>query len=360
MTSRNTKYRLGIVGCGTISAVHAEAIRCNDRAQLVSACSRTKENLGTFCNRFEIEGFTDYDEFLASNIDIVVLCTPNGTHLDYGLKAADAGKHVIVEKPIEITVDRGKKLIEYCKEKQVQLAVIYQNRFMEPVRKLKAILDTDIIGQLVMVRASVKWFRDQAYYQNAPWRGSLKLDGGGALINQSIHTVDLMLWLAGPVHSVQSYKATLTHDGIEGEDNFVAAMQFKNGALGVFEASTSIVPSQNRIIELHGTKGTVTLNGDNLEISADGYNPDHDASETQSNAVASGGSSGPMDGFSNSNHAEQYKQIFAQLDLGQQPPVSGEESMNALAFIQAAYQSAEQKAGVEPDHLYPFISSIKI
>jgi len=351
MIAETPKYRLGIVGCGTISSVHARAIRSNDRAVLVSACSRSADKLSAFCDEFGLIGYSDYKEFLSSDVDIVVLCTPNGTHLDYGLLAADAGKHLIIEKPLEITVERGRQLAEHCKLRGVQLAVIYQNRFIDNVIRMKQAVEQDEIGRLVMVRASVKWFRDQEYYQNAPWRGSFKLDGGGALINQSIHTVDLMLWLAGPVNSVQAFKGTLTHEGMEGEDNLVASMQFKNGALGVLEASTSIVPPQNRIIELHGTKGSAILDGDVLHLS-NNHAGATTGSTTERATAPSGGSSSPLAGFSNSHHAEQYRQIFEQMDAGQQPPVSGEESLNSLAFVQAAYLSAEQGKPVQPDSLF--------
>jgi UDP-N-acetyl-2-amino-2-deoxyglucuronate dehydrogenase len=357
MAADTPKYRIGIVGCGTISAVHAQAIRSNDRAVLVAAYSRSSEKLIAFCEQFDLVGYTDYSEFLSSDLDIVVLCTPNGTHLDYGMLAADAGRHLIIEKPLEVSVERGKQLVERCASRGVRLAVIYQNRFIDSVRRMKQALDSGEIGRLVMVRASVKWFRDQEYYHNAPWRGTFKLDGGGVLINQSIHTVDLMLWLAGPVSSVQAFKGTLTHESMEGEDNLVASFQFKNGALGVLEASTSIVPSQNRVIEIHGTTGTAILDGDNFRILRSGDSVySVEANEAQSSRV-SGGSSSPLAGFSNSHHAEQYRQIFEHLDADLQPPVSGEESMNSLAFVQAAYLSASLKAPLSPDSLNPYISA---
>ena len=357
MEKKTRKFRLGIVGCGTISRVHADAISRNERAELVSACSRSDDKRNAFCDEFGISGYSDYTEFLANeDIDIVVLCTPNGTHLDYGIQAADAGKHLIIEKPLEITVERGKQLVDHCKSRGVQLAVIYQNRFIDDVRKMKQAIKDGAIGRLVMVRASIKWFRDQDYYKSAPWRGTFKLDGGGALINQSIHTVDLMLWLAGPVASVQAYKGTLTHDGMEGEDNLVASLQFRSGALGVLEASTSIVPSQSRMIELHGTAGTAVLDGDIFAILGNEDTSDSDAVSETEKKPASTGSSSPLAGFSNSHHAEQYRQILEHLDAGSQPPVSGEESLNSLAFVQAAYMSAEQKTAVSPDKLFPFKS----
>ncbi len=359
MKQTNGPYRLGIVGCGNISRVHANAIRANEKTDLVSAFSRSDDRRTAFCNEFGISGYTDYGVFLRSDdLDAVVLCTPNGTHLDFGLEAAAAGKHLIIEKPLEVTVERGKKLVQACRSQGVHLAVIYQNRFIANVLKMKKAVDDGVIGRPVMVRVAVKWYRDQEYYRSAPWRGSFKLDGGGALINQSIHTVDLMLWIAGPVASVQAHKATLTHEGIEGEDNLVASLKFKNGALGVLEASTSIVPSQDRMIEINGTSGTAILDGDSLRILS-GSNDN--STDTSNMADVSGagkqggaGSSSPLQGLTFDHHAAQYREIFDRIDEGLSAPVSGEESLNSLAFVQAAYLSADKQTAVSPDDLFPF------
>ena len=347
------KFRVGIVGCGTISRIHAEVIRSIDRMELVSACSRSDQKRNTFCSEFGINGYADYDSFLdKDNLDVVVLCTPNGTHLDYGLKAASAGKHLIVEKPLEITVERGKKLIEQCKRSGVSLAVIFQSRFIQDVRKLKQAVDDGAIGQLVMARASIKWFRDQAYYKDAPWRGTLALDGGGALINQAIHTVDLLLWLTGPVARIQAFKGTLTHEGIEGEDNIVASIHFKNGALGVLEASTSIIPAQNRIIELHGTKGTATLDADHFTLSGPDVSADAMTDEDNVEKKAgSAGASSPLAGFTIAHHLAQYHEIINHIDAQTDPPVTGIESLQSLALVQSAYRSAETGVPVSPDDL---------
>lgn len=353
MMGNKQKLRVGIVGCGTISKIHAEVIRSIDRMELVSACSRSDQKRNSFCNEFGINGYADYDSFLEKDdLDVVVLCTPNGTHLDYGLKAASAGKHLIVEKPLEITVERGKKLIEQCKRNGVGLAVIFQSRFIEDVRKLKQVVDDGAIGQLVMARASIKWFRDQAYYKDAPWRGTLSLDGGGALINQAIHTVDLLLWLTGPVARIQAFKGTLTHEGIEGEDNIVASILFKNGALGVLEASTSVIPAQNRIIELHGTKGTAILDADHFTLSGPDVSTDTQTVEDNvEKKTGSAGASSPLAGFTIAHHLAQYHEIIKHIDAQTDPPVTGNESLQSLALVQSAYRSAETGVPVSPDDL---------
>jgi predicted dehydrogenase len=341
-THSKTPIGIGIVGCGTISEVHAQVISQLSDAKLISAYSRTPLRLEAFTNRFDIKGYADYNFFLADKkLDAVVICTPNGTHLDYGIQAANAGKHLIVEKPLEITTKRAQELINHCHRNDVQLAVIYQNRFHEAAVSMKYAIDTGQIGKIVMARASIKWYRDDAYYKKAPWRGTLELDGGGALINQGIHTVDLLCWMAGPVSSIQAYKATLTHEGITGEDTLSAALLFKNGALGVLEASTSIVPAQNRVIEVNGTKGTVLLDGEEFRLYDSSGQLHTKSTSVKKKQHISAGSAGAMAGFSNGLHLAQYQSILEHFEKGTDPVVSGKDSLLSLAVVEAAYYSAK-------------------
>ncbi len=339
--SQKDEYKLGLVGCGTISGTHAEAIANSELGTLIAAHSRTKANLDAFCEQYDVRGYSDYDQFLESDIDIVVICTPTGTHLDFGLKAAEAGKHLIIEKPIEVTLERGQRLIRASEENDVKLAVIFQNRFIDEVQKMKAVLDEGQIGKPVMVDASVKWFRDQEYYDSAGWRGTLSLDGGGALINQAVHTVDLMLWLCGDVESVKAYTGTLTHERMEGEDNAVSAIRFESGALGVFKASTSIVPAQSRKIEVHCEQGTAVLDGDTFSVSGESSGDNRQAEKAKSTGAAN-----PMEGMTGSNHQKQYEQILTAFYEDREPVVSGNDSLKSLAFVRAVYESAEQQQAV--------------
>lgn len=327
---------IGIIGCGNISDTHAEAIINSEKGSLTAAHSRTAAKLDAFCDKHGIEGSTSYEDFLVTpNLDAVSICTPSGTHLDYGKKAAEAGKHVIVEKPIEVTVKRGKELIESCKENGVQLAVIYQNRFSDEALKMKKMLDDGKIGPPVLASASVRWFRTQEYYSNSSWRGTLALDGGGAVINQSIHTIDLLYWFAGEVESVAALKGAFTHD-IEAEDTAVASLKFKNGAIGVFEGSTSVVPAQKRRIEINGSKGTALLEGDSFSKLMKG----HDQKDGDTGEAA--GADSPLAGMTAINHQRQFDQILDALAGGGQPVVSGEESLQSLAIVEAIYTSAEK------------------
>ena len=341
------KIGLGIVGCGNISDMHAQAIINSDRGKLLSAHSRTKAKLDAFCDTYDISGSTSYDEFLENpELDAVSICTPSGTHLDYGILAAEAGKHVIVEKPIEVTVERGRALINSCKENGVQLAVIYQNRFIDDVQKMKQAIDAGEIGMPILASASVRWFRSQEYYSDSNWRGTFELDGGGVVINQSIHTIDLLQWFIGDVESVSGQTGTFTHNGIEAEDTAVACLRFKNGAIGVFEGSTSIVPAQKRRIEVNGAKGTALLEGDRFKKTPAEYQP----GESDDSGEAAGAAS-PLGGMDMLNHQRQFEQIFEAFSNKGVPVVSGEESLKSLAIVEALYTAAEEKREVFIDEI---------
>lgn len=344
MTTESTTFGIGIVGCGTISGTHAEAVAQAERGRLVAGHSRNKSRVDEFCSRYGGTGYTDYEEFLSHpGLDIVVICTPSGTHLDYGSRAARAGKHLIVEKPIEVSLKRGRKLIKSCRQNNTKLAVIYQNRFIDDVIKMKQVIDGGELGRIFMVDASVKWYRDQEYYDSGGWRGTLDLDGGGAVINQAIHTIDLMVWFCGLPESLQGFKGTLTHAGIEGEDNAVATLQFKNGAIGTFRASTSVVPPEDRKIEVHGTDGTAVLDGDIFRLK----NGEGDsAGENESSGA---GASSPMAGMTANHHGRQYEQILDAFAGNGEPVVSGEESLRSLAVVEALYASAEKQKVIQMD-----------
>jgi len=281
-----------------------------------------------------------------TNIDSVSICTPNGNHLDYGQKAAEAGKHVMVEKPIEVTLARGKQLIEACRQYGVALAIIYQNRFIPEVRRMKKLIDDNQFGKIFMGDAYIKWYRTQEYYDSGAWRGTLALDGGGVLINQAIHTIDLLQWFMVNVDSIFGNVATLTHQRLEGEDNANAVLQFKSGAMGVIEASTSIRPAQARRIEIHGEKGSVVLDGDELKIWREDQTegkPRQDASSQKESM----GASSPLGGFSIEPHKNQFAAIADAVFSNKTPPVSGPESLKSLAIVLAIYESAKRHAPID-------------
>ena len=345
------KLRIGIVGCGTISDIHAQAIQQSKNAELISVFSRSEKNACRVGEKYETKWSVEWDEFISDpNLDAVSICTPSGNHLDYGKRAAEAGKHVIIEKPIEVTLKRAKELIDVCLKNNVQLAVIYQYRFFAEVEELKRQIEKNKLGRLFMGDAYIKWFRTQDYYDSGAWRGTFELDGGGVLINQAIHTIDLLQWLMGDVESVFGQVGTFTHERMEGEDNAVATLRFKSGAIGVIEGSTSVQPAQSRRIELHGEKGSAVINDDTVKISVTGGSQDKDETDEDS-AVKSTGSSSPLGGFSIEPHKKQFEAIVNAINNNEKPPVSGDESIKSLAIVMAIYESSRTNAMVFLDDL---------
>jgi predicted dehydrogenase len=337
----NKKFGIGIAGCGAIAGVHAEAIRQLANAELVSVYSRNLDNALRLGQKFDIPAFDNWDEYICDErLDIVTICTPSGTHLDFGKRLAEAGKHVIVEKPIEVNLERGRLLIAACGKNDVKLAVIFQNRFLPEVVRMKAAMDAGELGKIFLGDAHVKWHRTQAYYDSAEWRGTLALDGGGVMINQAIHTIDLLQWLLGKVETVFGHVGTFTHDRIEGEDTAVAVLRFQSRALGAIEASTSVQPAMDRRIEIHGEKGTAILTGNSLHLPGAKFSQQENARLQETSAS---GASSPLQNVTAEPHRRQYETILNAIAENQTPPVSGEESLESLAIVLAIYESAKQE-----------------
>jgi UDP-N-acetyl-2-amino-2-deoxyglucuronate dehydrogenase len=347
---KESGLKIGIVGIGTIAGIHAQALQESEKLELFSVYSRSEKNARSLGDKHNVRYYNDWDMFISDpELDAVSVCTPSGNHLDYGELAARAGKHVIIEKPIEVTLDRAKRLIRVCEENSVALAVIYQSRFVPEIQALKRNLDEQVIGKLFMGDARIKWFRGQDYYDSGAWRGTLALDGGGVLINQAIHTIDLLQWFMGDVESIYGNTGTLTHERLEGEDNAVAAIKFKSGAFGVIQGSTSIQPAQARCLELHGEKGTITLDGDDVNMLIAGS----DQPEQEKKGTASGASS-PLAGFSPDPHKFQFEAIADAIGKGLEPPVSGKDSLKSLAIVLAVYESSKSNLPVHMDDFLKF------
>jgi UDP-N-acetyl-2-amino-2-deoxyglucuronate dehydrogenase len=252
--------RFAIVGTGNIAAFHARAIELVEGAELVAVHSRRADAGQKFASEYSAEYVADYAILLArEDIDAIAITTPSGTHAELGIEAARAGKHVLCEKPIDITPARIDSLVETCHENGVQLGAIFQSRFGPGALALKKAVEEGRFGQLVQCAAYIPWYRSQEYYASAGWRGTWNLDGGGALMNQSIHAIDLLLWLAGDVTEVSARCGTALHNNIEVEDNAVAWLSFQNGAFGVVQGSTACYPGESKRIEIKGSAGSATL-----------------------------------------------------------------------------------------------------
>lgn len=333
----------GLVGPGMIGKVHAEAIEAIPDAQLVAVCGRSEDKTKEFAGRFNAAAYTDYEAFLAHpDLSIVTICTPSGTHAELGVKAAQAGKHVIVEKPIETTLEHADELIAACEASNVRLGVIFQSRFLPAVARIKRAVEEGRLGRLFLGDAYIKWYRAPQYYAKESWHGTLRLDGGGALINQAIHTVDLLQWIVGPAETVFAFKGALRYPHIEGEDTLVANIRFENGALGVIEAATSIAPGFKRRLEISGERGTIILDGDDISV----WQLEGEEAETGTGEQITDGSSNPA-AISNEGHRRQIADFVEAVNQGREPVVSGREGRKALQLIEAIYRSADEGSPVK-------------
>lgn len=263
---------IGLVGGGNITETHARAARAIPGVEIAAIHGRNAEKVARLCREYGGSPYQNFGDFLKHRpMELVIIGSPSGLHAEQGIAAARSGLHVLTEKPIEISTARADALIAAAKEAGVKLGVLFQDRTKTHIRQLKKWLDEGLLGKVLFVDARVKWYRPPEYYANSHWRGTLALDGGGALINQGVHTIDLLLWLLGDVVRVQARTATLLHK-IEAEDTAVATLEFGSGALGIFHATTAAYPGYPRRVEISGTEGTVILEHDRI-IAADLRNP---------------------------------------------------------------------------------------
>lgn len=339
MSENGKKIGIGLVGCGMIGAVQAEAIRHLHGAELVAVCTRDAGRAAEFAARYAATAYTDYGKFLTHpGLELVSICTPSGTHAELGMEAAAAGRHVLVEKPIEVSLSRADALIDACDRHGVRLGVIFQSRFLPAVREIKRAVDAGRLGRLLLTDAMVKWYREPAYYAPGSWHGTLALDGGGALINQAIHTVDLLRWIAGPVELAAAFKGALRYPHIEGEDTLVASLRFANGALGMIEATTSAKPGFKRRLEVSGERGTIILEGDSIVTWA----IDGEENPLLESEQLTDGSANPA-AISFEGHRRQIEEMVAAITANRPPLIDGREGRNSLELVEALYRSANEE-----------------
>jgi len=343
MTKR--EYGFGIIGCGVIAPFHAQAIADLPDARLVAVADEQPERARGLASSFDVER-VGVDALLARpDIDVVCVCVPSGAHAELGARAAAAGKHVVVEKPIEVTLVAADRLIAACEKHEVTLSVISQHRWDQGVKDLKELVDSGRLGRLVLGDAIVKWYRTQQYYESGDWRGTLRLDGGGALMNQGVHYVDLLQWVMGPVESVFARCRTSAHEGIEVEDIAVAVLSFASGAVGILESSTAVYPGLSERLEVTGTGGTVIVESGALKI--------RELKDERGETSPYGGKiQAPTDGsahrvaaanpadISYLGHREQLRDVLRAIESGGKPAIDGAEARKALEIVLAVYESA--------------------
>jgi len=263
--------RIGIIGCGMIAGIHAQAIASLEEAELAGAADHNPARAAEFCAKHGGKAYADSEELLCDpTVDAVSICTPSGFHAEGAIAALEHGKHVILEKPMALDCAAADRIIEACRQYNRHLTVISQLRFYSDVQYVRELIRDGAFGRLTMCSLYMKYWRDEKYYSSSPWKGTRRFDGGGALMNQGIHGVDLLQYLAGPMRVLGSSAKTLSHK-IEVEDTAAALLSFENGALGVIEASTCAYPGFDRRIELIGDRGHAILRETQIErLSIDG------------------------------------------------------------------------------------------
>ena len=333
----------GIVGTGAIAETHASAIADVPGAELRSIYNRTQAKAEKFAERFPARVESDLDGLLSrEDIDVVSVATPSGAHAEVVVPALKAGKHVLCEKPLEINVERVDRMIEAAATHNRILASIFPSRLGIGARTIKAALEKGRFGHLTLCSAYIKWWRSQDYYDDGGWHGTWALDGGGAMMNQAIHYVDLLQWLVGMPTRVHAFAGSLAHERIEVEDTLVANLQFRSGALGVIECATSCSPGFNRRIEICGDQGSVIIEDDTImrwEFVKE-EEGDSEIREGNTSSGLHGGTSDPR-AVSNEGHRLQVEDLVGAISENRPPFISGEEGRHAVAIVRAAYDSAE-------------------
>jgi predicted dehydrogenase len=331
----------GIIGAGLVADCHAQAIRETAGARLVGVAGRKEDRVRRFAAKHDIGIWTTRIEDLLARPDVHVICitTPSGAHLEPGLAAVRAGKHLVVEKPLEVTLERVDALLTAAEAAGVQVAAIFQNRFGRGAQALKAALDQGRFGRLVLASAYVKWHRRPEYYRDH-WHGRRDLDGGGALMNQGIHAVDLLQWLVGMPVEVFGRTSRVVHTGIEVEDTAAAVLRFPGGALGVIEASTALFPGWSRRLEICGEHGSAALEDDQIIRWDFRAKEPGDEGATQVEVAGRPGAGAATPQISHHGHLRQIQDLVAALRAGRAPAIDGRAGRNAVALVRAVYDSA--------------------
>ena len=346
-----SKLRFGIIGAGTpnqsiggkelyhgVGEYHASAI--TEFAELVAIASRSESSARGLADKFEVKDiYTDYRKLLErKDIDAVTIGTPSGTHGDIAIDAAHAGKHILIEKPIDVTTEKAEEVVRECERFKVKLSVAFHHRF-GIARDIKEAVDNGEIGKLILGNAFCKRYRTKEYFTSSDWRGTWALDGGGALMNQGIHVIDSFQWIMGEVDYLWGYYGTAGHPYIEVEDVAVASLKFKNGALGIIESTTCCYPDLSDRIELHGEKGSIIAEGYPMEIKL--------RESIDSNGKVTAESFKEQPPMYKGMHHDLIKDLIEAIEEDREPEVNGWEGLKSLRIITAIYESSRQKQGVK-------------
>jgi predicted dehydrogenase len=334
-------YSIGILGAGGISETHARAAAAIPGVRVAAVCGHNVDKVRALADRYDAVSFgDDLSAFAAHPMDIVAIGSPSGLHAEQGELLAAAGHHLLIEKPLDVTLAKADRLIAEAERTGVQIAVCFQDRSNPQLARVKTWLDEGRVGRPFLVSARVKWYRPAEYYGQSRWRGTPKFDGGGALINQGIHTVDLLLWWLGDIVRVSARAVTALHH-IEVEDTIVCWLEFANGAIGTLEATTAAYPGYPRRVELTGTAGTIAIEHDRivscgLRETPPDWMPE-DAGQGDTNASAASPIVSDARG-----HQRILEDLLDALRDKRPPRVDGREGRKSVAVVEAIYASARQ------------------
>ncbi len=338
-----------IVGTGMVARYHAEAVSRTAGARLVAVCGSSPGRSAEAAERFGVPYESSYEALLArGDVDVVCVCTPSGLHAAQTIAAAQAGKHVLVEKPLALTLADADAAISACGAAGVLLAVALQRRSDPAFRAVREAIESGDLGRMVLGTVSVPYSRPQSYYDSAAWRGTWALDGGGALMNQGVHLVDLLLWYMGDVVEVQAHADTLAHE-IEVEDCVAAVLRFASGALGSIVATTAAAPGYPHRVEVYGDRGGVQIEGEGVARWEGGSSrPEELAPSPTLASPAPAGAGASPTGIGHEGHTRLVGDLVAAIREGRAPLVPGEEGRRALAVVLAIYEAARTGQPVRP------------
>jgi UDP-N-acetyl-2-amino-2-deoxyglucuronate dehydrogenase len=337
---------IGLIGGGNITDTHARAARAIPGVKIAAIHGTNPAKLAALCREHGGRPYQDFEAFLAHRpMDLVAIGSPSGLHAAHGIAAAQRGLHVLTEKPIDINTVRADVLIDAAQRSGVKLGVMFQDRVKPGIRQLKEWISTGVVGRPLLADARVKWYRPPEYYSQSRWRGTRALDGGGALINQAIHTVDLLLWLLGDVVRVQSRTMTALHK-IEAEDTALAILEFSSGALGVFQATTAGYPGYPRRLELTGSEGTVILEQDRI-LAANLRNPPPGLNEGAAPDENQSATSAVVSDFR--GHQALFEDFIHAIESDTTPICDGRDGRRSIALVEAIYRAARNSVGAPVD-----------
>ena len=360
MSSDKKVFKFGVVGCGSIGPTHGAAIRqIPQEAELIAVADILPERAKAMAEKFDVKRlYGSFNELLADkDLDVICICTPSGMHAEMAIAAMEGGKHVVIEKPMEVTLEACDRMIAAEDRTGKTLTVISQHRFDAATQLVKDAIDSGKLGKIIMADAHVKWWRTQEYYDSGDWRGTWKWDGGGALMNQGVHTIDVLQYLVGGVNRLWAQTRTGAHTGIEGEDIAVACLDFACGAVGTFTATTAAYKGHPVRIDIYGTEGSAIIEGDRLKsmMFKNGQVVTGEEAAAHAVSVARGGTASVKDEAASrqtsakqgatwgDSHRAQFQNFLNAIRTGTKPLIDGRAARKPLEIIMGFYQS--QRSG---------------